>query len=138
MQAPFRIHGAYQTRVEGRLIITDVNGPWNLELVEAWAQQVHPLARALRDGGAHVGIAVISGSMLCPPDALARLRQVCEYGVRRQRCLAQMIVAAPEVEGRSLMAATFERMYDGLCPYLLLAELDLARQQAARWLAAAA
>ena len=57
----FRIHGDFSWYVEGRLLITDVTGPWNKELVESWAATLHPSALALSRTGPHVGIAHIHG-----------------------------------------------------------------------------
>jgi hypothetical protein len=121
---PFRPHGAFLSRVEDRLMITDVNGPWNKELVEQWARAAGPVAAQL---GPHVGIAVIHGSMLCPPDALPVLRQAARHARAALACVGHAIVAAASVEGRDFVEPNFIRAYDGVLPLAIFYTLDEAR-----------
>jgi hypothetical protein len=64
MTSPSRQHGEFACHVDGRLIVSDVVGPWNLELVQAWAAELHRHA-SLMTPGPHVGIAIVHGSILC-------------------------------------------------------------------------
>ncbi len=122
--SPFRAHGTFLSRVEGRLIISDVTGPWNKELVEQWALEAGPVARQL---GPHIGIAVIHGSMLCTPEALLVLRQAARHARASLACVAHAIVAAPSVEGRDFVEPNFIRAYDGVLPLAIFYTLDEAR-----------
>lgn len=121
---PFRPHGVFLSRVEGRLMITDVTGPWNRELVEQWVLEAGPVARKL---GPHVGIAVIHGSMLCTPDALPVLRRAARHAGASFACVAHVIVAAAAVEGRDFVEPNFIRAYDGVLPLAIFYTLDEAR-----------
>ena len=123
----FPAHGDFLTRVDGRLIISDVTGPWNKELVEEWACAAHPVAKGV---GPHVGIAIIHGSMLCTPDALLVLRRSAEYAARGLECVAHAIVAAREVEGRDFVESSFIKAYEGVLPLAIFYTLDEARQWA--------
>ncbi|MEJ7806541.1 MAG: hypothetical protein WKG03_11570 [Telluria sp.] len=123
----FRAHGEFLTRVDGRLIISDVTGPWNKELVEEWAVAAQPVAMGV---GPHVGIAIIHGSMLCTPDALLVLRRSAAYAARSLQCVAHAIVAGKEVEGRDFVESSFFRAYAGVLPLAIFYTLDEARSWA--------
>lgn len=123
----FRTHGDFQWYVEGRLVITDVTGPWNKELVEAWAIALQPAVAELARTGPNVGIARIHRSMLCPPDAMAALRRTISYAVKHLGCLANVIVAGPEVEGRGFVEPVFVQVYKDVSPYMIFEELDEAK-----------
>ncbi len=121
-------HGQFEAYVEGRLVISQVTGPWNKELIDEWAQALHPLAKAVSADGPHVGIAIIHRSLLCPPDALEGLRKVVLYSVRRMDNIGHAIVADPSVEGRKLLVQTFARIYEGVVPYRLFDNLPAAKE----------
>ena len=123
----FRSHGEFLTRVDGRLLISDVTGPWNKELVEEWASASGPVARGV---GPHVGIAIIHGSMLCTPEALEVLRNCAAYAARSLECVAHGIVAAKDVEGRDFVESSFFRAYEGVLPLAIFYTIEEARQWA--------
>lgn len=127
MGAQFAPHGQFRTWVEGRLIFTDVVGPWNRELVEHCARELHAHALALAGSGPHVGMAIIRGSLLCPPDALEALRRMIAYSAAHLNCIGNVIVAGPEVEGRRLVRSLYEGLYDGRTPYYLAEDEESAR-----------
>ena len=136
MATGFLAHGDFTAQVEGRLIISEVNGPWNLELVVSWCDALYPVARALSAGGPHVGIAVIHHSLMCPPDAFAYLRRAITYSARHLGCIGNCIVHAPEVDGASLMEAMYMPVYQNLTPHLFCDSLDQARSWGLQLLAA--
>lgn len=127
MAPRFRAHGEFSTRVEGRLVISEVTGPWNIELVRECTAELHAMALPLAASGPHVGVAVIHGSILCPPDAFALLAGSIRYAARRLGCIGNCIVAGPQVEGRDLMQAQYAQIYVGLTPYGRFDDLDSAR-----------
>ena len=138
MPFPFRPHGHFSTHVEGRLLVSEVTGPWNRELVENWGLDCYPQARALSAEGPYVGIAIIRESMLCPPDAMLSLRKVAHLSATRLQCLAHLIVADASVEGRDFLESTFVKLYDGVIAHRLFPTLDEARAWARVLLAAQA
>ncbi len=123
-------HGRFEAYVDGRLVISKVTGPWNKELIDDWAQALHPLAKAVSADGPHVGIAIIQDSLLCPPDALEGLRKVVLYSVRHMDNIGHAIVADASVEGRNVLAQTFARIYEGVVPYRLFDNLPAAKEWA--------
>lgn len=136
MAPRFRAHGEFSTRVEGRLVISEVTGPWNIELVRACMAELHAKALPLAATGPHVGVGIVHGSILCPPDAFALLASAIGYAARRLNCIGNCIVAGPEVEGRALMQAQYAHIYAGLTPYCRFDELGSARLWALELLAA--
>ncbi len=129
----FRAHGKFFSRVEGRLMISEVTGPWNKELVEEWALGSNPVAKSL---GMHIGIAVIHGSMLCTPEALLVLRRAAEHAAKALSCVAHVIVADKSVEGRDFVESSFIRTYRGVLPLAIFYTLDEAREWSLAQLAA--
>lgn len=127
MNSPFRPHGKFTSLVEGQLLVSEISGPWNRELVQQWALDCRAPARTLSDMGPYVGIAVIRESMLCPPDALESLRLVAEISATRLGCIAHVIVADAGVEGRDFLAPTFARLYQGLVAHQIFYTLEDAR-----------
>jgi hypothetical protein len=137
MSPAFRPHGDYAAWVEGRLVISEVTGPWNVELVRLWAAELHAKTAPLAATGPHAGIAIIHGSMLCPPDALELMAKAVRYPERHLRCVAHVVVADASVEGRELMRASYARMYPGAMPHRLFDDVAEARTWALARLAAA-
>ncbi len=120
-------HGRFDAYVDGRLVISQVTGPRNKELVDEWALALYSLAKAVCTDGPHGGVAVIHGSMLCPPDAMDALRNVIAYSVRNMDNVAHVIVADSTIEGRTLLAPVFAKLYEGLVPYRMFDALPRQR-----------
>lgn len=135
MVGPFAQHGEFSIHVEGRMIVSDVLGPWNRELVDNWARQGHGIAKALAASGPYVGINIIRGSMLCPPEAFEAMRAVVEYATAKFKCVGNVLVADANVEGRELLLGTYARLYDGLTPNEFVYGIDSARSCALAMLA---
>jgi hypothetical protein len=127
MNSAFRPHGTFSTHVEGRLMVSEITGPWNKELVEYWGRHCYPQARLLSDAGPYVGIAVIRESMLCPPDAMEALRKIVRYSATRLHCIAHVIVADASVDGRDFLEPVFARIYAGVVEHAIFYGLDEAR-----------
>jgi hypothetical protein len=127
MNSAFRPHGHFANHVEGRLIVSEITGPWNRELVQYWARQCLPPATLLAKDGPYVGIAVIRNSMLCPADALEELARVVRYSATRLNCIAHVIVADASVDGRDFLEPVFARIYDGVVAHAIFYTIEEAR-----------
>ena len=127
MNAAFRPHGRFSTHVEGRLMVSEITGPWNKELVEYWGLRCYPDAKLLSDSGPYVGIALIRESMLCPPDALESLRKIVRYSATKLHCIAHVIVADASVDGRDFLEPVFARIYEGVVEHAIFYGMDEAR-----------
>ena len=136
MVTRFQPHGEFTTTVDGRLIVSDVLGPWNRELVDKWAAEIYVLVTQMRLSGPHVGLAVLRGSMLCTPDALVAMEQALRYGTAKGGCIGNAVAIDAGVEGRALMLATFDKLYDERAPHRFFYDFDSARAWALSLLAA--
>jgi hypothetical protein len=124
----FRPHGQYKLRLEGRVLVSELLGPWNIELVDTWMKAAHPIVKQLAATGPHVHMTIVTGSLLCPPDALDRLAAVIVYTTAKMQCIGNPVVAAANVEGRALFEPMYARIYDGSPPRGLF--LDYASAKA--------
>ncbi|WP_394778873.1 hypothetical protein [Undibacterium sp.] len=115
MSEVFTPHGQFSLHVDGRVIVSEVTGPWNLELVKDWAREVNPYAAAMQEGGPWGGIAIIHESMLGTPDAMAALGAASAYAVAHYGCIAQLVVATTDVAGRRVVEPAFRRLYEHVC-----------------------
>jgi hypothetical protein len=136
MSSSFRPHGRFATHVEGQLMISEITGPWNKELVEFWGQRSLAEAQRLSAIGPYVGIAVIRESMLCPPDAMESLRRIVRFSATRLHCIAHVIVADASVDGRDFLEPVFARIYEGVVGHAIFYTLDEARAWSLALLAA--
>ncbi|PWF54940.1 hypothetical protein [Massilia glaciei] len=130
MNPQFQAHGEFKTHVDGHLIVSEVAGPWNKELVEDWAADAFNQLKAAPPAGALVGITIIRGSILCTPEALDALARAVRYGANHLDCIGNCIVAADDVEARSLLEPIYARLYIGVTPYRFFRDFDTARQWA--------
>lgn len=126
MSIQFRIHGEFKSHVDGQVVVTEVTGPWNKELVEAWSAFMYPIALEVSARGPYVGVALIRGSMLCPPDALESLRRAANYAAKHLKCLCHVVVVGPEVEGRGFVEPSFVQIYRDNIPYKFFYDIDEA------------
>jgi hypothetical protein len=132
----FRPHGEYKLRLEGRVLVSELVGPWNLELVDTWMKAAHPMVKALAATGPHVHMTIVTGSLLCTPPALDRLAEVIVYTTAKMRCIGNPVVAAADVEGRALFEPMYARIYDGSPPRGLFLDYASAKAWSLELLAA--
>ena len=111
----FPSHGKYSLHRDGQVLVTEVVGPWNLELVQEWARSAIPFSIEMQEEGPWAGIAIMSESMLATPDAMAALRKVVAASVEQFNCIAHIVVAAPGVAGKGVVEGAFQKVYEGLC-----------------------
>jgi hypothetical protein len=135
MAISFQPHGEFTARVEGRIIISEVVGPWNKELVDQWAAALHVVAKQLCATGPHVGIAVLHGSMMCPPDAFTAMRQAISYAAAKLDCIGNILVAEASVEGRALLLPVYAQLYGEGVPQRFFYDIDSAKAWALTLLA---
>jgi len=128
MVVKFQPHGQFKNYVDGRILVTDVIGPWNKEMVISCAAELDPLARKLAASGPHVGMVIVRESILCPPDAFDALRRVIKYGARHLGCIGNAIVADHAVEGRSLLVPLYAKIYESAAAYGFFEDAASARQ----------
>lgn len=111
----FPSHGKYSIYRDGSILVTEVVGPWNIELVQEWAKAAIPFCIEMHQAGPWVAVAIASQSMLATPEAMAALRKIVQISVEQFDCRAHVVVASPEVDGRGVVEGAFEKAYEGLC-----------------------
>ncbi len=114
MAKSFPPHGKYKIYLDGRLLVSEVVGPWNIEFIRDWSTAAIPLCEELKDQAPWVAVAMISGSMLATPEAMDALRKVIKNSVQHYGCIAHVLVARPNVAGRGIVEWAFQKTYDGL------------------------
>jgi hypothetical protein len=115
----FSPHGTFRIRLEGQILVQEVSGPWNLEMVKVWAASLLPYAHQLESQG--------PWAALTSPDALQRMRQVVASSTQNFREVACAAAAGPEVEGYSLAPRIWAPVYDGLTPFQFFADPQVAK-----------
>nr|WP_315476785.1 hypothetical protein [uncultured Undibacterium sp.] len=128
MNFVFRPHGRFKVWTEGQLLLTEVTGPWNRELIDYWAKQALDLVTEFSAERPYVAITTVFESILCPADAIERIAQVVQHSRTHLPCLANVIVAAKDVDGRDIVKRTYQGI--GLEP--IFEDFDSAKSWAER------
>ncbi|MFZ6800700.1 hypothetical protein [Undibacterium sp. Di24W] len=110
MNFVFRPHGRFKVWTEGQLLLTEVTGPWNRELIDYWAQQARDLVVVFSTERPYVAITTVYESILCPADAIERIEQAVQHSRTNLPCLANVIVVAKDVDGRDIVKRTYQRI----------------------------
>ncbi len=110
MNAIFRPHGKFRVWIEGQLLITELTGPWNRELIEYWAAQALPLASQFSAVHPYIAITIVHESILCPADAIDRIARAIQFSRSQLHCIENVIVAADNVDGKDLLKSTYHRI----------------------------
>lgn len=127
----FSQHGEFELSIDGRLLVVDVVGPWNLELIRNYTAQATVLARQLAETGPWVLISIARRSVLFTPDAIEALRETARRHTADSRRIATAYVVDPTVEGYQLVNTLFEEIYRDVCPMAVFE----TRAEAERWAA---
>ena len=128
MPQPFQAHGKFSLYRDGNILVTEVIGPWNAELIKAWAKAAIPYSLEMQAIGVWGAVAIITESMLCSPDALQALRKNVAYSVQRLGCISHVIVATADVAGRGVVEPAFQKVYEGLCASNFFYDYESAQQ----------
>ncbi len=128
MSALFSAHGEFTIHQDGKILVNTVRGPWNIELVKEFSRAIDAPSRELHELGSWGGICIISESMLSSPDCLAMIRKIMCYGIPKFKMLAQAYVATRKVTGRGVIETSYERVFDGLCPFRFFDDYASAKE----------
>lgn len=123
---PFPAHGSASYRTEGRLLVADIDGPWNLELIQQYHAGMRPFIEQLSKQGPWGLVIVIHRAAACPPDAMALIRQgaIAQSLTTKRVCAAYVI--APGLPGYRIMDRFWRKIYVGVHPFEIFDELDAA------------
>lgn len=108
----FRPHGRTEVWADGAVIHVLAEGPFNREGIDAFSFEMLALYRRVPAGMRVVNVTEVRGAMLGTPDAWERLSEHLATGVRLGLpLLGTAWVAAPEVDGRTLMLPRAARLF---------------------------
>ena len=108
----FPPHGHSEFLADGAIIRIAVEGPFNVEGIDAFGRKMLAQFAGIPAGQAVVTLAEIRGTLLSPPDAWARLEaHTARVQTGAYRILGTAWVVGDDVEGRSLMIPRAQRMY---------------------------
>jgi hypothetical protein len=127
----FRPHGKAAFSIEGQLLLVDLEGPWNVEMVEQCQERVNALKATLTANSKWGLLITVSNSLLCPPEAFDMIKRVVWEDAAHHGHAAVAIIAVRSVEGRGLLDAMYCKIYEGICPVAFFETLDEAK----RWIA---
>jgi hypothetical protein len=113
----FKLHGTFSVRLEGQILIQDVDGPWNEEMVQIWAPALLPYAQKLDAQGPWAALVVFHGSLLTSPPAIQRMRRAIAYSTQTFGVVAHAAAADAALEGYSFAAPILRPIYEGLTPF---------------------
>jgi hypothetical protein len=122
----FKSHGRIAVRNVGQVFISEIDGPWNVELTQEWIRVLGPCLAALARNGPMAGMAVFRTSMLLTPESLELTRRAARESARLFSIVAMAHVADRSVEGRNLMQPLLERDAEGLWPMRLFETFEPA------------
>lgn len=115
-QAPSQ-PGSFTHQMVGRVLVTQLVGPWGREDMINWQDQSGTEVSRLAKRGLYATLMQITQSILCAPSALALLRTQVQDLVHHSSLVCAAIVASREVEGRGVAEQTYAEVYAGLCPF---------------------
>ena len=109
------MHGFFEVSVEGRILISRVTGPWNLEAVEAYSEEVNRKIKQLI-GQPWGVLAIVSGEPIHTPESMQEMTDTIRFHRSLGRCATALVFV--DVEGVHLMKTMLAPMYiDSKEPY---------------------
>ena len=124
----FGPHGTRVNEIDGRILVSRWQGPFNLELLKAASAPTLDLRRTLMDTGHWGYIAIIERSGMATQDAIAELKHLVEDPERSSNRVAAAVVLAPDLEGRIIAESIYTHIWkDVLHPFKIFARFSEAR-----------
>jgi hypothetical protein len=121
----FAAHGSFEMRVEGQIIFTSVQGPYNQELALNHSLILHSLSLELKRNGPWIEIITFSKSALFTPRA-AEVHRKGVIAAKNDNIAAFVFVMDNDVEGRQLAISLFTEIFAPYCPVQFCSNLESA------------
>ena len=125
----FSAHGTVDFTRQGQILIAEVQGPWNAELIAQYREKIAPFVQELSVNGAWGLIVEIHNEASCPPDALEGIRLGVIDQAKNWRRVCTAYVIAPDVRGYRLM----DRIWRGIYRDIIPCEIFEQREDAMAW-----
>lgn len=87
----FEAHGTLDLRVEGRVLIVEGTGPWNMESIKSSGAKAEPLIKQL-SGEPWVALVILHGESIYVPSAMNSLIQAVSHERSLGRCATALLV----------------------------------------------
>jgi len=127
----FDPHGNRINRIEGRILISTFQGPFNVELLRVAGASALQLRRALMETGAWGYIEIIERSAMATPEALVEMKRANEDTERSRNRVAAAIVLSPDIEGRRVAESIYSSVWKDVAhPFRIFDRLP----DAERWI----
>jgi len=125
----FSIHGEVAFTRQGQILVTDVQGPWNAELIELYKAQMKPYVAEMAQAGPWGLILVLHNEAACPLDAIEGIRRGVIEQAKNWRRVCTSYVIAPDVLGYRAMDPVWRNIYRDVIP----CEIFERREDALAW-----
>lgn len=111
-----RPHGNFTTYIDDQVLVSEVRGQWNIELLDAWFNAMMPHIEEISAKGLWGTVGVMHDSLLCSREALETLAYRAQIAVDKRHLVCSAFVAKQDVEGRNFIEPVYEKFYKGVCP----------------------
>ena len=119
----FEPHGDTRFSIEGQMLLVELWGPWNAELVDVYTRLAAPLMAGLAAAGPWGVIAITRVSTMFTDDGADRLRALLRQPSPTLNRAATAFVIAPEVEGYRLCDPLLHEIYDPIAAFAIFESL---------------
>ena len=113
----FRAHGEASLRAEGQVVVAEIVGPWNLELIHDYQRRINELVEVVQQHGPWSLIIVLRIAAMCPPDAVKAIREGAIRQSGQEGRVSTAYVIAPDVEGYRFMDSVWRGIYADVHPF---------------------
>lgn len=110
----FMPHGELHVRHQGRLIVYEARGPFNVEMVHAMTRAVGRMLQAWRPPALYLEVSLWQGSLLGSPavlEAFGDALRVSDAVMPRPQ--GTLWLVPPEIDDGALMKPLWQRVYEG-------------------------
>ncbi|QYK03078.1 hypothetical protein [Shewanella psychrotolerans] len=122
----FPAHGSVEISCSNQIIVANIGGPWNLELIKIYREKMVTLFNQLKPNEPWGLIVCIHNSATCPPDAIELIKKGVQSDSIKNHRICTSYVISKETEGRRLMDPIWRKIYLNVMPFEIFPTLDEA------------
>lgn len=125
MNKLFEAHGTWNIDSDGRVLLIEGTGPWNLESLQQSAQLVQPFLQRLK-GSPWAAMVILHGECIYVPAAGQKLAEILQFESEEGRVATALLVN--DCYSPNFAKEHISNIYDkGNHPYAFFDDIDLAR-----------
>lgn len=122
----FNPHGTVFHTIEGRCLVSRVNGSWNMEMHARANAAAAPLIADLMNTGPWGSVVEIGETLVSGLEVLEFGRQYVMETKDAMRMISLAWVILPSVEGYKLLLGRYAALYEGVVPTAVFADMQSA------------